>query len=572
MAALIGEDLSYEESAQVDCSLQDILSDLFPPFQNVAPYLLAQVFEIVDGSFNGDGIRFMQEFLVPLKTLLKKLKALSRQNLRQLPCDEGWPLCHDGNIIIHLCELACKNLRPGDFYFYVKEASENTLLVSLKYYINQEAYDILLPPDLFDYVFTMEWMESVNANIPTRAESNTNLEKLVVGNENGLKRLDWKDVVSPSTLERRSNRKSKIPRPKLTENSAPPSPKLNSKIPRPKAQVVDGHVKVQRSESLTTLKPQSPKRYGSLQRNSQDRLSSRLPRRDGSLSRSDTNSIPEEDERCSSFGDDTGSVEEFQRSELRRSGRSKSMQSNERKRLTGESKKKKEKMSPMEKLGPPKTLMEVDFELVHSGAFCLTSARDVHGAAVIEVSANHSIWTDQICSIQDTTQLLSYLFSIPREDVTKKGLTVVVDTRKPTVNTLDFLAEAINMFQAKLQEAFPGVMFEVVLLEQSVPLSRFTSQSNSPFTVPAIFKKLEPFMSGCRSAAKYLLASIEELAKMSWDGTSDEINDLIEKVKAKHKMIYRDQRLAGLLEEGDAILKTLQDEQGTALAGSKDFR
>ncbi|XP_071959000.1 puratrophin-1-like isoform X2 [Antedon mediterranea] len=600
MATLIGEDLSYEESAQVDCSLQDILSDLFPPFQNVAPYLLAQVFEIVDGSYNGDGIRFMHEFLVPVKALLQKLRSLSRLNLRQLPCDEGWPLCHDGNIIIHLCELACKELRPGDFYFYVKEVSEDTLLISLKYYVDQEVHDILLPPDSFEIVFTMEWMESVNANIPTRSESETNLEKLVVGNENGLKRLDWKDVVSPSTLERKPNRKSKIPRPKLSESSAPSSPKINSKIPRPKAQLVEGQVKVQRSESLTSQKPsQSPKRYGSLQRNSQERLSSRLPRRDGSLNRSDTNSIPEDDESCSS-------IEDLHQAELRRSGRSKSMQGIDRKRLTAD-KKRREKMSPMERLGPPKTLMEVDFELVHSGAFCLTSARDIHGAAVIEVSACHPIWIEQISNIPDTTQLLTYLFSIPREDVTKRGLTVVVDARKPTNNTLDFLAEAVNMFQ----DSFPGTVFEVVLLEHSVPLGRFSSQSNCPFNIPPTFKfhqvrsleklyqfvpaqnltnqfngtfnynheawvkfrmKLEPFMSGCRSAAKYLLGSIEELAKMNWDGNSDEINDLIEKVKAKHKMIYRDQRLAGLLEEGDAILKALQDEQGTALAGSEDFR
>ncbi len=80
-------------------------------------------------------------------------------------------------------------------------------------------------------------------------------------------------------------------------------------------------------------------------------------------------------------------------------------------------------------------------------------------------------------------------------------------------------------------------------------------------------------MSGCRSAARFLLASIEEFT----GGTAGEpqgaeaIGDTMDMVQRRHKDVYEDKRLAGLHNEGSGILKQLEEEQGPH-AHTEDYK
>ena len=80
-------------------------------------------------------------------------------------------------------------------------------------------------------------------------------------------------------------------------------------------------------------------------------------------------------------------------------------------------------------------------------------------------------------------------------------------------------------------------------------------------------------MSGCRSAARYLLASIEDFTGgISGDPEGAEaIGMTMDQVQRKHKEIYQDKRLSGLHSEGNGILKQLEEEQGPH-AHTEDYK
>ena len=55
-------------------SLVDILTELYHPFEDVAPYVTTQVIDIIHRRFDGDGSSFMRDFLLPCRELLLRLK------------------------------------------------------------------------------------------------------------------------------------------------------------------------------------------------------------------------------------------------------------------------------------------------------------------------------------------------------------------------------------------------------------------------------------------------------------------------------------------------------------------
>lgn len=55
-------------------SIEDVLTELYYPFEDIAPYMTAQVCDIINRRFKGDGSRFMLDFLLPCRELLLHLK------------------------------------------------------------------------------------------------------------------------------------------------------------------------------------------------------------------------------------------------------------------------------------------------------------------------------------------------------------------------------------------------------------------------------------------------------------------------------------------------------------------
>ncbi|XP_071492574.1 uncharacterized protein KIAA1755 homolog [Diadema antillarum] len=83
--------------------------------------------------------------------------------------------------------------------------------------------------------------------------------------------------------------------------------------------------------------------------------------------------------------------------------------------------------------------------------------------------------------------------------------------------------------------------------------------------------RLEPFMCGCKSAAKFLLSSVDELSRGPGRASSEDLRQTIERLRVKRQEVYEDTRMASLRKEGDFILETLKKEEG-ALRQTEDFR
>ncbi|XP_022092000.1 puratrophin-1-like isoform X3 [Acanthaster planci] len=546
------------ESDYVDLDMQDILSELYQPFDMVAPYLLSQVCRVMDRHYDGDGIRFLQEFLLPTRAVLLQLKEDSWLQLKHKPRDDGWPLCYHGNVVVHLCEVEREYLRQGDYYLYIKPNSppspannNNTNSVTLTLqYLNTDGQlrEIPVPTSTFREVFTRHWLRDASRDVVPSASSSAmdlspsssdggacsgsppprTLSSCLIAGELGLQREEWRDIVQPPVMERRlSGRRSKTQRSRVGSSGSGSS---------------NGGM---------------GQHGGAGKRRQMKPMGMREMRKSGS--------------GLGSSGSDDSS----------RQGNSKDGQ-----------------------LLLAQYILEVNFELLHSQAVILTGARDSRGGAVLEVQGDSPIWTEAQYSLHDISKVIGYLFGIPREEVRTKGLTVAVDARSSPKSAVEIIAESLQV----LEESYPGAIHQTtVLIDSDSVLSRFITSHSKPkvnykcevvhsvdklhqFVAASLLTKrfsgsfpydhdswvrfrmkLEPFISGCQSAAKFLLASMEDFTMTGTPQSAVEISEAIETVRHKHEDVYQDARLAGLHREGDGILATLQNQEGP-LALTEDFQ
>ncbi|XP_038070447.1 puratrophin-1-like isoform X2 [Patiria miniata] len=544
--------------------MQDILSELYQPFDSVAPYLLSQVCRVMDRHYDGDGIRFLQEFLLPTRALLLQLKEDSWLQLKHKPRDDGWPLCHHGNVVVHLCEVDREYLRQGDYYLYIKPNSPssqspaannnpNSVTLTLQYLTSDgELEEIPVPASTFREVFTRRWLRDAITDIlppspsssamdlSPSSEGNSNvlhpqrpLSSCLIAGELGLQRDEWRDIVQPPVMERRlSGRRSKAQRSRGGGNSST-------------------------SSNRSTNNGGAVQPGGGRKKPQEKQAGTREMRKPGS--------------GLGSTSSDDGSGHKDARTS---------------------------------QLQLAQYMLEVNFELLHSQAVILTGSRDSRGGAILEVQGDSSVWMEAQYSLHDISKVIGYLFGIPREEVRARGLSVAVDARSAPKSAVEIIAESLQI----LEESYPGAIHQTtVLTDSDSVLSRFFTGYSKPRVnykcevVHSIDKlhqhvaanlltkrfsgrfpydhdswvrfrmKLEPFISGCQSAAKFLFASMEDFTMTGTPQSASEINHAMETVRHKHQDIYQDARLAGLHTEGDGILMTLRNHEGP-LALTEDFQ
>lgn len=79
--------------------------------------------------------------------------------------------------------------------------------------------------------------------------------------------------------------------------------------------------------------------------------------------------------------------------------------------------------------------------------------------------------------------------------------------------------------------------------------------------VVVLIQKLEPFMTGCRSAAKLAMGVMQQFTSSKLGDTIQECKNLLEQHHRKIKDVFEDSRLSALQVEGEQILIRLQEDQ-----------
>ncbi|XP_012583852.1 PREDICTED: uncharacterized protein KIAA1755 homolog isoform X2 [Condylura cristata] len=179
----------------LDAAIQHALAGLYPPFEATAPTVLAQVFRLLDSDFHGDGLSFLLDFLIPAKRLCEQAPYSHCLFLHA-----GWPLCLQGEVVVHLAPLNPLLLRQGDFYLQVELQEEQSVSIMVKRLSSDlRTVDTKpVPASSYPMLFTQAWLEAVNSDF-----EGSPLHSCLVASEDGVAPVPWTKIASPEFVDDR---------------------------------------------------------------------------------------------------------------------------------------------------------------------------------------------------------------------------------------------------------------------------------------------------------------------------------------------------------------------------------
>uniref|UniRef100_A0A667G0I3 KIAA1755 n=1 Tax=Lynx canadensis TaxID=61383 RepID=A0A667G0I3_LYNCA len=185
----------------LDTAIQHALAGLYPPFEATAPTILGQVFRLLDSDFQGDGLSFLLDFLVPAKRLCEQVReAACAPYSHCLFLHEGWPLCLRDEVVVHLAPLNPLLLRQGDFYLQVEPQEEQSVCIMVKCLsLDLRTVDAKpVPASSYPTLFTQTWLEAINSDF-----EGSPLHSCLVASEDGIAPVPWTKIASPEFVDDR---------------------------------------------------------------------------------------------------------------------------------------------------------------------------------------------------------------------------------------------------------------------------------------------------------------------------------------------------------------------------------
>ncbi|KAL3860771.1 hypothetical protein ACJMK2_010842 [Sinanodonta woodiana] len=256
-------------------------------------------------------------------------------------------------------------------------------------------------------------------------------------------------------------------------------------------------------------------------------------------------------------------------------------------------------------LDVPKSILDVDYNLLQSGVAILPGSRNLDGSPVVFIFTSSSLWKNQQVRSVDLTRLIMYYHSVPRETARQRGLCVIADIRGSTASTINTLLESLYLFEYNIPQSISIAhlladkhtqsmvlkspvydvhsSFQINLMLSPEVLYTYINLDQVPQVLDGSFQynhedwtrfhmRLDPFISNCRSVARYLALVMKELSTLDrLPQTSQEASRLIDHQESLIQSVFEDARLVRLQSEGEAIIHSLQKEK-VHLCNSDDYR
>uniref|UniRef100_A0A8C8KAX9 Uncharacterized protein n=1 Tax=Oncorhynchus tshawytscha TaxID=74940 RepID=A0A8C8KAX9_ONCTS len=219
----------------LDRSIQNTLSDLYPPFEATAPTVLSQLFQVIEERYQGDALKCLLDFLITAKHILESVQqaACAQYSDVVFRC-EGWPLCLHEKVVIQLASINPLLLRPGDFYLQVAPFSEQSARIVVRSLLGEEegqgreVEETPIPETSYPCIFTEDWLAELN-----HGRHGTLLSHCILSTDQGMVKVPWAQVALPEFVDKPRSMALSSPNPAATQQEKVARPVPSLALPPP---------------------------------------------------------------------------------------------------------------------------------------------------------------------------------------------------------------------------------------------------------------------------------------------------------------------------------------------------